>query len=173
MIGKDQKGFTLIELLIVIAIIGILATIVILNVSNSRNKAEVAKAQSDIATIKRAMDIHKAINGPIDIYDSSKSMTDIIESLNDGSGDQLIPNPPETLVHYEEQLLSEGGSIEEEFSNGNVRLDCDVYDCSDGIYIATGYKRNVGITDHYLMRCVKLVKNSNVLYDDCLEVKYK
>ncbi len=41
--NKMQKGFTLIELLMVIAIIGILATIILISLNSSREKAMVAK----------------------------------------------------------------------------------------------------------------------------------
>lgn len=50
-----NKGFTLIELLIVIAIIGILATIVLININSARKKAKAAKAVSDLYQIEQAL----------------------------------------------------------------------------------------------------------------------
>ena len=53
---KKKNGFTLIELLIVIAIIGILAGIVAINVTNSGPDARDGRRISDISSIEAALE---------------------------------------------------------------------------------------------------------------------
>ncbi len=57
-----EEGFTLVELMVVIFIIGLLATVVILNVLPSQDQAMVTKAESDIATMGQAMEMYRLDN---------------------------------------------------------------------------------------------------------------
>ncbi|WP_265569463.1 type II secretion system major pseudopilin GspG [Sphingomicrobium nitratireducens] len=59
---KNEEGFTLIELMVVIVIIGLLGTVVMLNVLPSQDKAMVTKAKADIATLNQAMEMYRLDN---------------------------------------------------------------------------------------------------------------
>ena len=56
---RDEDGFTLVELMVVIVIIGLLATIVVINVLPSGDKAKVTKARADISTIEGALETYR------------------------------------------------------------------------------------------------------------------
>ena len=55
---NNKKGFTLIELLIVIAIIGILASIVLVSLNSARLKARDAKRLQEIKSIQTALEVY-------------------------------------------------------------------------------------------------------------------
>ncbi|MFA6963560.1 MAG: type II secretion system protein [Patescibacteria group bacterium] len=52
-----KKGFTLIELLVVVSIIGILATVLVVNLSTSQVKARNARIQNDVEQLSSAAEI--------------------------------------------------------------------------------------------------------------------
>src|SRR3546814_4272638 len=57
-----EHGFTLVELMVVIVIIGLLATIVAVNVLPATGKARTEKAKADIATLEQALDQYRLDN---------------------------------------------------------------------------------------------------------------
>jgi len=59
----DKKGFTLVELLIVMAIIGLLASIVLISLNIAKKKANDAKRLSDLKQIQIALEMYNDENG--------------------------------------------------------------------------------------------------------------
>lgn len=59
---SEEEGFTLVELMVVIVIIGLLATVVIVNVLPSQDRAMKEKAKADIALIEQSLDRYRLDN---------------------------------------------------------------------------------------------------------------
>jgi general secretion pathway protein G len=59
---RSEHGFTLVELLVVIVIIGLLATIVAINVIPAGSQARVEKAKADIAILEQALEQYRLDN---------------------------------------------------------------------------------------------------------------
>ena len=56
---QAEAGFTLVELMVVIVIIGLLATVVIINVLPATDKAAVTKAKADVATLEQGIEMYR------------------------------------------------------------------------------------------------------------------
>ncbi len=59
---RDTNGFTLVELMVVIFILGLLTTVVVINVLPSQDRAMVEKARADIATLGQALEMYRLDN---------------------------------------------------------------------------------------------------------------
>ena len=57
-----EEGFSLVELMVVIVIIGLLATIVIINVMPAADRAAMTKARADIATLEQGIEMYRLDN---------------------------------------------------------------------------------------------------------------
>ena len=80
---KKSEGFTLIELLVVIAIIGVLSTLILLQLNVARAKARDAKRIADINQLRTAVELHFDDRGgsyPGDVLCPSPNVTTCVES---------------------------------------------------------------------------------------------
>ncbi len=60
---NNNKGFTLIEVMVVIAILGILATMVIPRIMGRPDEARILAAKQDVSTIVQALKLYRLDNG--------------------------------------------------------------------------------------------------------------
>jgi len=58
----EESGFTLIELMVVILILGLLATVVAINVMPAQDKAMTEKARTDVALLEQAAERYRLDN---------------------------------------------------------------------------------------------------------------
>ena len=59
---QTKRGFSLVEIMVAVVIIGILATVVMINVLPALDRAKVEKARSDVATLEQALETYKLDN---------------------------------------------------------------------------------------------------------------
>ncbi len=76
---RQKKGFTLIELLIVIAIIGLLATLAIVSLTTAQRKARDTKRVADVKSIQSAMELYYSDNAA---YPTPDDWTDLGTDLS-------------------------------------------------------------------------------------------
>lgn len=91
-----KKGFTLIELLIVIAIIGLLATLAIVSLTTAQRKARDTKRVADMSTIQKAVELYYSDNAayPVITPDYAALQTAISNYITQ------VPTPPSTASDY-------------------------------------------------------------------------
>ena len=98
---RSQEGFTLVELLVVIAILGILAAIVLFNISGVNANAACNGMKTDGATIQGAADLYWNTYG---VYPVGTSLTIVggVATVAPSTGTELFTYkaaPPQGTVH--------------------------------------------------------------------------
>lgn len=85
--GVLHHGFTLIELMVVIAVIGLLASVIIVALANARGKSRNAKRMADIKQIATSMEVYFNDCGSYPIILSTAAVIlDGTRSLSEGTG---------------------------------------------------------------------------------------
>jgi len=85
---QDEEGFTLVELMVVIIIIGLLATVVVINVMPATDRAATTKAKADLATLEQGIEMYRLAN--LNLPTSEQGL----QALVQGGQVRRLPNDP-------------------------------------------------------------------------------
>jgi len=138
-IQQFNKGFTLIELLIVIAIIGVLATLLMVNFVGVRQRARDAQRKSDLRQLQSALEIYRSDNGSYPIADSISGLGNCPARVGICTGvAACFGNPTCSSVYMQNMPTDPSGSSY--YNNGNY-----IYQgTSNGTYILGACLENSG-----------------------------
>jgi len=133
------SGFTMIELLIVIAIIGILSTIVVMTYSNDQASARDAERKSDLEQYRNALEAYA--NGANGIYPVDSSVPGVAaDSICGASGLNLTTtcpvDPKSGTGSYGYKYLSNAGGTKYVLYAYLERTSTYFGLCSDGVSIS-------------------------------------
>lgn len=105
---SNKKGFTLIEILIVVAIIGILASVVVVGLGPAQKKGRDSRRVSDLRSVQNALELYYGKNGnyPVIGVGSWDEFAPLL--VGAGIGINQIPNDPTTTKDYVYRVDSTG-----------------------------------------------------------------
>ncbi len=125
--GEGKKGYTLVELLVVMAMIGILSSVIMVGLGSSREKARDAIRAGDLKSLSQAVETYFSENFefPAALDDGNEESVD---DLKQYYSDRIIPHDPNPESHYQYAVLTNPkgyclGALMEQESSGND-VDC-------------------------------------------------
>jgi general secretion pathway protein G len=99
---RKQGGFTLLELLIVIVIIGILALLIIPNITSAPKKARDTKRKTDITTLRKGLEEYFVNNNVYPASSGSIGAVGVLAELQAGTAPivKTLPLDPKNASPY-------------------------------------------------------------------------
>lgn len=135
---QRQHGFTLIEILIVVVILSILAIAVVPQFLDQPGKARVARAQSDISNLKKALSMYKLDNFN---YPSTSQGLQALVSRPGGQPEAKNWKPG----GYVEKLVQDPWGNDYQYLNPGNHGEVDIYSFgADGQPGGEGENQDVG-----------------------------
>lgn len=114
----NRMGFSLVELVIVIVIIGIIAAIAVPRISHGANQADEAALTSDLAVMRRALELYKAEHGQYP--DDDTTLEAQLTEYSDADGNT---SPVKTGTHVYGPYISKIPPLPAGDNKGNTDID--------------------------------------------------
>ena len=136
--NRSQLGFTLIEVMVVIAIIGIMATLIVPQIMSKPNEARVIAAKQDINSIVQALKLYRLDNSRYPTTEQGLSAL-VAKPTSEPIPQNWKPNG------YVDRLPKDPWGFAYQYSNPGARAEIDVFSLgADNKPGGTGFDADLG-----------------------------
>lgn len=136
--NRSQLGFTLIEVMVVIAIIGIMATLIVPQIMSKPNEARVIAAKQDINSIVQALKLYRLDNSRYPTTEQGLSAL-VAKPTSEPIPQNWKPNG------YVDRLPKDPWGFAYQYSNPGTRAEIDVFSLgADNKPGGTGFDADLG-----------------------------